>query len=223
MHVSWHSIWGDRAVCDSSGNDSDTKLLQSVVKISQLKNSHMVREFSGYKCVLDTLVFCLESQNYSIWSLSADIKYTQSLSLWSLHQVAPCLLRPAAPSLWLCTGSLFSLFSPSSGSPLGDLTTLSSGHSWGWGCCDHGVPTLSREVSMHSGCHSFTWVFMKCSLFSMDNFNPFSNKPSLVMKMWLAPTKTPTDCLNLVSPPSSGDRFGEKVIFNHKWLRDFIF
>lgn len=55
--------------------------------------------FQDKKCVLDTLVSCLKSQNYSMWSLSADIKYTQSLSLWSLHQVAPCLLCPAAPSL----------------------------------------------------------------------------------------------------------------------------
>ena len=30
-------------MCDSSGNDSDPKLLQSMVKISQLENSHMVK------------------------------------------------------------------------------------------------------------------------------------------------------------------------------------
>lgn len=43
MNVSWHSVRGDRGVRDSSGTESDPELLPSVVKRSQLENSHMVK------------------------------------------------------------------------------------------------------------------------------------------------------------------------------------
>lgn len=40
--------------------------------------------------------------------------------------------------------------------------------------------------------------------FSMDNFKPLSNRPFLVMSVWFASTKTPTDCLNLAASVSAG-------------------